>query len=250
MAWSYQLYSSRNETDLAEVLSHLASTGYSQVEGYGGVFDDPEGVRALLDQNGLSMPTAHIALSQIEEDPAAVAALAKTLGFSTAYAPFIMPDERPTDLAGWKAFAQRLAKAAEVVRGLGLNFGWHNHDFEFVGLEDGSTPMQVILEGVPDLEWEADVAWIVRGGADPVAWLTQYADRITSVHVKDIAPEGQCLDEDGWADVGEGVVPWGELLKLAREKTAAKVFIMEHDKPSDTRRFAERSLANATKLGG
>lgn len=250
MAWSYQLYSSRNETDLAGVLSHLAGAGYSQVEGYFGVFDDPKGVRALLDQNGLSMPTAHVGLELIEKDAAAVGELAKTLGFNTVYAPFVMPEERPTDAAGWKAFAARLAKAAEAVGAEGLNFGWHNHDFEFVTLADGSTPMEHILEGAPGIEWEADVAWIVRGGADPIAWLSKYADRVTAVHVKDIAPEGECLDEDGWADVGEGVMPWGELLKLAREKTATKVFVMEHDKPSDTRRFAERSITNATKLGG
>ena len=250
MAWSYQLYSSRNEADLAAVVSHLAGAGYSQVEGYFGVFEDPKAARAVLDFNGLSMPTAHVGLAQIEEDADGVAALAATLGFTTAYAPFLMPEERPSDVAGWQAFAQRLARAGDVVRGMGLNFGWHNHDFEFVTLEDGSVPMQHILDGAPGLEWEADVAWIVRGGADPVAWLTRYGDRTTALHVKDIAPEGTCLDEDGWADVGEGVMPWGDLLRLAREKTAAKVFVMEHDKPSDTRRFAERSIANASRLGG
>ena len=45
------------------------------------------------------------------------------------------------------------------------------------------------------------MAWIVRGGADPFEWIKRYADRIASVHIKDIAPAGECEDEDGWADV-------------------------------------------------
>jgi hypothetical protein len=46
----------------------------------------------------------------------------------------------------------------------------------------------------------ADLAWIVRGHADPVAEIKRYASRIVSAHIKDIAPAGQCADEDGWAD--------------------------------------------------
>ena len=57
MDLSYQLYSSRTESDLAGVLKHLADTGYTQVEGFGGVMGDPAGLRAMMDDNGLTMPS-------------------------------------------------------------------------------------------------------------------------------------------------------------------------------------------------
>ena len=57
-------------------------------------------------------------------------------------------------------------------------------------------PMEIFLEHAPTLEWEADIAWIVRGGADPFAWIARHGDRITLAHVKDIAPKGECVDED------------------------------------------------------
>jgi sugar phosphate isomerase/epimerase len=73
------------------------------------------------------------------------------------------------------------------VRAAGFGFGWHNHDFEFVPLADGSVPMQILLETAPDLDWEADIAWVIRGGADATDWIARHGKRITAVHVKDIA---------------------------------------------------------------
>ena len=71
-------------------------------------------------------------------------------------------------------------------------------------------------EGTP-LTWQADVAWLVRGGAEPATWLRRYSDRLVSAHVKDIAPEGTALDEDGWADVGAGVLDWKSLWQICRD---------------------------------
>jgi sugar phosphate isomerase/epimerase len=109
-------------------------------------------------------------------------------------------------------------------------------------------PLDHLFAGGPDLAWEADIAWIIRGGADPFAWIAKYGDRITAVHVKDIAPKGENADEDGWADVGYGTLDWKTIMKALRDKMPAKVFVMEHDKPSDVGRFARRSIEAANRL--
>jgi sugar phosphate isomerase/epimerase len=129
----------------------------------------------------------------------------------------------------------------EKVRAAGLAFGWHNHDFELVPLADGSVPMQIILENAPGIDWEADIAWIIRGGGDPMDWIARHGSRITAAHVKDIAPAGECTDEDGWADVGHGVVDWRGI-KTALVSAGTGLFVMEHDNPSDNTRFATRSI--------
>lgn len=248
MDLSFQLYSARETSDWDQTLADLVDIGYSQVEGFFGVYDDPAGFRALMDAKGLTMPSGHFSIDDIESDADAVAALAKTLGVKTIYAPFIMPDDRPTDAAGWQAFAKRLAAAGEAMAAHGFGFGWHNHDFEFVTLEDGSTPMQIILDQAPNISWEADIAWIVRSGSDPSVWIAKYGSRITSVHLKDIAPNGENTDEDGWADVGEGVMPWADLLAQSKSQTKAETFVMEHDKPADIHRFASRAFANVSRM--
>ena len=75
----------------------------------------------------------------------------------------------------------------------------------------------------------------------------RYADRITSVHVKDIAPKGECADEDGWADVGQGTVNWAAAFKALKSSRTLH-YIMEHDNPKDVVRFAQRSFDHVKKI--
>ena len=242
MIFSFQLYSARNFQPWSDVLAMLAAAGYRNVEGFGGVYEDPAAFRKLMDQNGLSMPSGHFSIDALEGDLAGVLETASTLGIKQIYCPHITVEQRATDKAGWQAFAARLSAIGEKVRAAGYGFGWHNHDFEFVPLADGSVPMQILLETVPELEWEADIAWVIRGGADAQDWITHHGDKITAVHVKDIAPAGEATDEDGWADVGHGTVDWTGLFRQLKTSTPATLFIMEHDNPSDASRFASRSL--------
>jgi sugar phosphate isomerase/epimerase len=247
--FSYQLYSSRNFPPLGDTLKMLARLGYKQVEGYGALYADDAAVEELkrgLAENGLRMPTGHFALDMLEREPDKALGIAKALGIETIYCPYLMPDQRPDTGAGWLDFGKRLAAAGRPFRDAGLGFGWHNHDFEFRPLPDGSLPIVAIFEGGPDLEWEADIAWVVRGDADPFEWIKTYGKRITAVHVKDIGPEGKA-EEDGWADVGDGTMDWKGLM-AALKGSPVKVFVMEHDNPSDAARFAERSLDAAKRF--
>jgi len=243
MDFSLQLYSARNFQPWPDVLAMLAAAGYRNVEGFGGVYEDPAAFRKLMDKNGLAMPSGHFSIDALENDIDTVFKTASTLGVKQIYCPHLVADKRPTDKAGWQAFAARLSAVGEKVRAAGYGFGWHNHDFEFVPLADGSVPMQILLDTAPELDWEADIAWVIRGGADPFDWVTRYGARITAVHVKDIAPAGEAQDEDGWADVGHGTVDWTRLFKELVARTRANLYIMEHDNPSDAGRFASRSLA-------
>lgn len=237
---SYQLYCSRKFPPLADTLSMLAATGFSDVEGFGGLYDDPAALRAMLDQNGLSMPTGHFGLDLVEGDPDRAISIARTLGVETVIVPHIGPDDRPSDAAGWTEFGKRLAKAGAPITAAGFGFGWHNHAFE---LEDlgGTTPLQAMLDAAPDMSLELDIGWVIRAGGDPIAWIDRYADRLVSVHIKDIASEGDAEDEDGWADVGHGVVDWGPIRDKLTAAGAIRL-ILEHDNPSDHARFAARSL--------
>ncbi len=241
---SYQLYSSRNFPPLSDTLTMLAGLGYQDVEGFGGLYADDAKLAATaagLKATGLKMPTAHFGIDMLEGDPARVLTIARMLGIKRIYCPHLMPDQRPTDGPGWRAFGARLEAAGRPYKAAGIGFGWHNHDFEFVATPDGAIPQAEILAGGPSLEWEMDVAWVIRGGADPVQWIRRYGPRITAAHVKDIAPAGENTDEDGWADVGHGAVDWASMMAALRA-VGCKHFVMEHDNPSDHARFAKRSI--------
>lgn len=248
--FSYQLYSSRNFLPLAETMKMLGDLGYKHAEGWGGLFSDDAKVaevKAALDAAGLTMPTAHIGLETIEADPDRVIAIAKDFGMDAIFVPAPGPDERDMDGAGWAAYGQRVAKAGAAIEAAGINFGWHNHHWEMADIGDGKIALDALLAASPTLKLELDVAWVVKGGRDPIETISTYSDRIIAAHVKDIAAEGECADEDGWADVGHGTMDWPAIMNALRA-TGCRHFAMEHDNPNDDKRFATRSIATAKTL--
>jgi sugar phosphate isomerase/epimerase len=244
MDFSYQLYSARNAGSLDDVLKTLKSLGYAQVEGWGGQFGDPAALAASVRNAGLTMPTAHMGMQQLTDTAAAIK-IAKTVGIKTVFCPAPPTEDYRNGTGDWKAFAADLGKVAAAFKAEGLGFGYHNHHWEF-GKADGKTPMEILLD-VPDLQWEMDLAWVVKANEDPLAWMDRLGSRIVAIHVKDIAPAGQKADEDGWADVGTGTLDWKSLLASAKARTKAQYFVMEHDKPSDPIRFAKTSIESVKK---
>ena len=240
---SFQLYSSREVPSQNAFLGTLSELGYTQVEGFGGVYGDPSGFRAAMDAAGLTMPSGHFGLDDLEADLQSCLGIAQVFGMKQIYAPYLNEEDRPNDHAGYTAFAQRLAAIDERLKDAGLGFGWHNHDFELVPLPDGSIPLDVILSEAQSIGWEADLAWVVRGGADAADWVSRFGERMTSVHVKDIAPAGENLDQDGWCNVGGGVIDWKGLIARVRTVAPSALVVMEHDKPADAAEFAEASIA-------
>lgn len=245
--FSYQLYSSRNHGPISQTLAMLARHGYSAVEGYGGVYGDPVALRRELDKTGLLMPSGHFSVDEMEKKPKQVLKTARTLGMNTLVMPYLDAAARPTSSRGWKAFAKRLNAIAGAYRAEGFAVAWHNHDFEFIKLGDGSLPISVIFENAPLLDWEIDVAWVARGGANPLKWIKSHGAIITIAHVKDIAEKGTNADEDGWADVGHGTLDWPAFM-AALAATRCMHYVMEHDNPADDQRFARRSIARAKRF--
>lgn len=238
-----QLYSMRDCSDQIALLAQLPALGITTVEGYGGVYGDPSAYRAAMDANGISMPSGHMGLDDIEANFEASMDIVGTLGITRVFAPYLEEKDRPVTAAGWAALGQRLNEASKKYTAHGITFGWHNHDFEFVALEDGSTPMDILLDAAPDISWEADLAWIVRGGRDPIEYIQRYGPRLSAIHVKDIAASETNMDQDGWSDLGAGTMDWAGLLQACRVASDDLIYALEHDKPSDPVGYATRSAA-------
>lgn len=245
--FSYQLYSSRNFGPLPATLKMVAELGYKQVEGYGALYATLEDLSELKDDltaNGLTMPTGHFGFDMVSDDPARVIEIARGLDMEAVIVPFLPPEQRMTDAAGWAEFGRALAEAGKPIRDAGLAYGWHNHNFEFEALPDGELPLDLIMAGGDEIELELDLAWVLVGGQSPTEWVRKYSDRLLAVHVKDRAPEGECEDEGGWADVGHGIMDWREIIP-AVDASSARYLVVEHDNPADDARFARRSIAAA-----
>ncbi|MBB5751746.1 sugar phosphate isomerase/epimerase family protein [Prosthecomicrobium pneumaticum] len=245
---SFQLYSARNFPPLEAQLETLAAIGYDAVEPYLPLYaDDPKGFRARIDAVGLAAPTFHAPLAGVTGETERFIDIAKTIGATAIVVPYLVAEERPTDVDGWKAIHDKLATAAQAAQAAGLGFGWHNHDFEYVALADGSRPIDHLIGGLVGAE--VDIGWAVRAGRDAAEEIAKLGDAVIAFHIKDLAPAGTTVD-DGWANVGEGVIDWAALWPSITAAKNAGVLVAEHDNPSDWRAFAERSFAAIKALAG
>ncbi|MEM7045483.1 MAG: sugar phosphate isomerase/epimerase, partial [Pseudomonadota bacterium] len=193
--------------------------------------------------------SSHASLAQLREQPEAIMDACEELGIDELYMPAVPPEDRDMDAAGWRALGAELGEMAEDFQMRGLHLGYHNHHWELTPKEGDKTALELIFEaaGETPLNWQADVAWLVRGKADPDIWLARYADRLRSVHVKDIAPEGENQEEDGWSDVGDGTLDWPRLWEACRAHGAGWM-VVEHDKPADPAGCARRSYDFLTSM--
>ena len=94
--------------------------------------------------------------------------------------------------------ARRAAKA-------GIQFAYHNHNFEFAPV-DGKLPYNVLLESCDPalVKMELDLCWISAAGKDPVDYFKRYPGRFPLVHVKGLSKvtPGGCGDADRSAAAG------------------------------------------------
>ena len=236
---SFQLYSARKSPPIEAQLERIAAIGYDAVEPYAGAYqDDANGFRAKTDALGLAIPSAHMPLDLLDKDRARLIETAKALGVETVVLPHVGGDARPKDIAGWAAFGRRLGEHAGRLKEAGLKLAWHNHDFEYLPLGDGSRPIDHILAG-PGVLFEPDLGWIARAGADVAAEIARYSDRVACFHIKDTAEAGVTAD-DGWTDVGAGTIDWRALWPTIAA-TGAGLLVVEHDNPSNWQSFAKNS---------
>lgn len=233
-----QLYTVRASLarDPAGTLEALARIGYREVELAGLHGMAPEAMRALLDRYELSVPAAHIGLSELRDDAARMFAEAHVLGARYVVVPWLDAAERST-AAGYRRLAGELNAIARRASDAGLRLAYHNHDFELKPL-DGVVPYDVLLEECdPDLvAMELDLFWIAKGGGDAFSYFDRHPGRFRLVHVKDMSASGEMVD------VGQGTLDFRRIFARAAQAGIAHAFV-EHDQPADPIESARRSFA-------
>lgn len=241
---SIQLYSLREYGDLEAQLAALSGIGFRRVELVSSHLEDAKGTRAKLDAHGITAPTGHVSLEMLRDRLDWAAEQASIIGIKELYMPAVPVAERNASADGWRRVGQELGAMAEKMAAHGLPLGYHNHDWEMKTFEDGKTGLDHLFDGADGtpLTFEADLAWLTRGGADPVAWMKKMRSRLTAVHVKDLAVPGTNPEEEGWSNVGAGTLDWPNLWREA-VALGAEWMILEHDRPKDPVAFAAESRA-------
>lgn len=240
-----QLYSLRHLSEDFEQLIHtVAEIGYRAVELVGVRDRSAEDVAGILQSHGVQAVSAHVPYHLMAEQFEETVAFQKAVGNTCIIVPAPPSFLREsTDAADWRDFGAELDKIGARCAQEGVRFGYHNHWWEMTEVE-GKRLIDWLLESAaPEhLFWEPDLAWVTRGGADPLALLAQYAGRCPRVHAKDLAAAGENEDQMGLADVGHGVLDWDALLPACKA-AGAEWYVVEHDLPKEPVASVQRSLA-------
>ncbi|HEV7348798.1 sugar phosphate isomerase/epimerase [Telluribacter sp.] len=255
-----QLYTLRNELgkDVEGTIRKAAEIGYKEVElfGYGnGKFfgKTPKEFAALLKELGLNAPSGHYMTGNTM--PNAQGTLtngwekavedAATIGQKYMVCAFLFPDERKT-LDQYKQHIDLFNKAAETCKKSGIQFAYHNHDFEFQPI-DGQVPYDLILKGTdPKLvKMELDLYWAAFAGKDPVELFKKDPGRYPLWHIKDMEKSA----ERAFAEVGTGSIDFQRLFN-AQKTAGLKHFFVEQDvaKKNPPLQAIEISFNNLSKL--
>jgi sugar phosphate isomerase/epimerase len=121
-----------------------------------------------------------------------------------------------------------LNTAGKKCQDAGLQLLYHNHDFEFKKDANGVVPIEYFMAKCdPKLvNFQMDLYWVTKAGADPIAYFEKYPGRFKIWHVKDMDTQGR------FAPVGTGTIDFAKI--LAKKKTSGmKYYIVEQDATFD-----------------
>jgi len=95
-------------------------------------------------------------------------------------------DKRYSSLEGTKQLIGIYNEAAAWAKANGLQFGLHNHWWEYRNRVGGRFVFEWLLEGVSDdIFFELDTYWIKVAGHDPAAIISKFGHRAKFLHMKD-----------------------------------------------------------------
>lgn len=232
-----QLYSIRDVLEaepgkFAEVMGQIKAMGYDGVELAGLYGLDADYIHTVLNEVGLTPISAHVPLTEMIADIDAVAKTYKAIGCEYIAVPYLTEELRP-NTPGYKPTLENIARFGKAVKPYGLQMLYHNHDFEFVTLEDGTFGFDDIYTQIPAdvLQVEPDTCWIKVAGQDPAGYVKKYSGRCPVVHLKDFVKE-DATNFFEFRAVGSGQQVWQPILDAVVEADA-KWVIVEQDQSYD-----------------
>ena len=246
-----QLYTVRElmKQDFDGTIAGVAKIGYKEVEFAGYFGKTPKEVRATLDKNGLTSPSAHHPMDAPPAEHGKMPNLtdnlqeiidgAHIIGQKFLVCPYLDAKSRTAD--GYKRLAESCNRVGEATQKAGIQFAYHNHSFEFEKVDGLDTlPFDYLLSQTDrkKVKIEMDLCWITVGGQDPSAYFNKYPSRFPLVHVKDWSKEGSDPGGNVGAvghavtghitNVGSGSIDWKNIFPHS-EKAGIQHYLVEND---------------------
>ncbi|WP_026956768.1 sugar phosphate isomerase/epimerase family protein [Algoriphagus vanfongensis] len=221
-------------------LQAVADAGYAYVEAanyadgkfYGMT---PAEFKDYLASLGLTAKSAHMGMVNMENADQLIADV-KAAGIEYFVIPVppmgMFTFNQETRSMGLKGKPEDLVNIMDTLgekcHAAGIKLLYHNHDFEFKALEDGTVIEDLLLEKCnPEfVNFQMDLFWVTKAEVDPLAYFEKYPGRFIAWHVKDMNAEGN------FAPVGTGSIDFARIL-AEKEKSGMEFYLVEQDNTFD-----------------
>lgn len=255
-----QLYSIRDAmaADVVGSLQKVADMGYKNLEmadyangkfyGYA-----PKAFKKLVNDMGMEIISSHAAVESTGITPENAQKMADAhaeLGVKYCIQPWINEEDR--NIETYKRMIGDWNEVGRIMKNVGIQFGYHNHNFEFKPV-DGLVPYYDVF--MPEMDpklitMELDLYWATKAGQDPVEMFKKYPGRFQLLHFKDMAEKSAPFYEvikDDITSVGSGLIDFKRIWE-ARDIAGAKYLIVEDDNQGNGKPFEgiETSIKNLT----
>ncbi len=174
----------------------------------------------MVEAKGITMENAKI----MAEDHALV-------GAEYCVQPWVNDEDR--NVEKYKKMIADWNKVGEIMKNAGIQFAYHNHNFEFLPV-NGIVPYYDIFLKEMDADlitMELDMYWATKAGQDPVEMFNKYPGRFQLFHFKDGSEKnGPYYDvvKDDITSVGSGYIDFNRIYE-ARETAGMKYLFVEDD---------------------
>jgi len=222
-------------------LATVAKAGYKGVEFAGYFKRDANALRQLLDENGLRCCGSHIGLNNLQgENLEKTIAFNKTIGNTRLVVPSLGGSYTKSKKSLEDA-ADIFNEIADKLKPAGMRVGFHCHPGEFRTIEGEMIWDIFFSRAKKEVIMQCDLGHMGTAGVDPVAYLTKYAGRAATVHVKPSAKVNRGVL------VGEDELKWPEIFKACETVGGTEWYIVEYDGGSMEK--AEKTMETLRKWG-
>ncbi len=234
--------------DLPGTLAALRKIGYKVVESAGFANLSAKDFRKALDAAGLRCPSSHLHFTTA--DPAPLFEDAHTIGAHYAVSSMLIAP--PTGASGnghgvplasltlddFKRTADLANQIGAKAKQAGLQYAYHNHNFEFRDQGNGQIGYDLLLkETDPELvKFELDCGWMVAAGFSPVEYFQKNPNRYRLIHVKDFlltakpTTDLQGPDRPKGTELGRGHIDYKPIFAAASQ-AGVEYFFSEQEPP-------------------
>ncbi|MCK5812592.1 MAG: sugar phosphate isomerase/epimerase [Clostridiales bacterium] len=222
-----QLYSLKKYTkdDFFGTLSKVSDLGFKSVEFAGFFGVKAKKLKAHLNDLGLTPCGSHTGLDLLTDEFSQTMEYNLEIGNKYVYCPSLPADVVKNEY-GWKKVSELFNEIGAKCQDMGIEFGYHNHDFEFKTF-DGKTGYDILIANTDSslVKLELDTFWAEYAGFNPIELMETIKDRLSLVHLKEMKQKNG--EED--TSVGYGVSNTTGIINKAKELDVKYIIIeQEH----------------------